>query len=69
MSLNWGHRFFMNKEMAMSRSFKVGVLAAAVMAVAPAAQAFEAGDFVVRAVLCMWRRMIPANPLQLVEPL
>ncbi len=32
----------------MSRSFKVGVLAAAVMAVAPAAQAFEAGDFVVR---------------------
>jgi outer membrane protein len=33
----------------MSRSFKVGVLAAAVMAVAPAAQAFEAGDFVVRA--------------------
>ncbi|KXS51700.1 MAG: hypothetical protein AWU57_3918, partial [Marinobacter sp. T13-3] len=27
----------------MSRSFKVGVLAAAVMAVAPAAQAFEAG--------------------------
>ena len=32
----------------MSRSFKVGVLAAAVMAVAPAAQAFEAGSFVVR---------------------
>ena len=32
----------------MSRSFKVGVLAAAVMAVAPAAQAFEAGDFIVR---------------------
>ena len=32
----------------MSRSFKIGVLAAAVMAVAPAAQAFEAGDFVVR---------------------
>ena len=32
----------------MSRSFKVGVLAAAVMAVAPAAQAFEAGNFVVR---------------------
>ncbi|MBE01740.1 OmpW family outer membrane protein [uncultured Marinobacter sp.] len=33
----------------MSRSFKLGVLAAAVMAAAPAAQAFEAGDFVVRA--------------------
>lgn len=33
----------------MSRTFKIGVLAAAVMAVAPAAQAFEAGDFVVRA--------------------
>ena len=33
----------------MSRSFKVGVLAAAVMAVAPAAQAFEAGDFLIRA--------------------
>ncbi|NWO05951.1 MAG: outer membrane beta-barrel protein [Alteromonadaceae bacterium] len=32
----------------MSRSFKVGVLAAAVMAVAPAAQAYEAGDFVGR---------------------
>jgi len=32
----------------MSRGFKIGVLAAAVMAVAPAAQAFEAGDFVVR---------------------
>src|SRR5690554_8135345 len=35
--------------MAMSRTFKLGVLAAAVMAVAPAAQAFEAGDFVLRA--------------------
>src|SRR5690554_2314167 len=35
--------------MAMSRGFKLGVLAAAVMAVAPAAQAFEAGDFIVRA--------------------
>jgi len=33
----------------MSRTFKIGVLAAAVMAVAPAAQAFEAGDFIVRA--------------------
>lgn len=33
----------------MSRGFKLGVLAAAVMAVAPAAQAFEAGDFIVRA--------------------
>ncbi len=33
----------------MSRTFKLGVLAAAVMAVAPAAQAFEAGDFIVRA--------------------
>jgi len=33
----------------MSRTFKLGVLAAAVMAVAPAAQAFEAGDFVLRA--------------------
>ncbi|WP_396622173.1 OmpW family protein [Marinobacter sp. W-8] len=33
----------------MSRGFKLSVLAAAVMAVAPAAQAFEAGDFVVRA--------------------
>jgi outer membrane protein len=39
----------MDKEMAMSRGFKLSVLAAAVMAVAPAAQAFEAGDFVVRA--------------------
>src|SRR5690606_40589908 len=35
--------------MAMSRGFKLGVLAAAVMAVAPAAQAFEAGDFILRA--------------------
>src|SRR5690554_530183 len=35
--------------MAMSRTFKLGVLAAAVMAVAPAAQAFEAGDFILRA--------------------
>ena len=33
----------------MSRTFKIGVLAAAVMAVAPAAQAFEAGDFILRA--------------------
>lgn len=33
----------------MSRGFKIGVLAAAVMAVAPAAQALEAGDFLVRA--------------------
>ncbi|HLV77943.1 MAG TPA: OmpW family outer membrane protein [Marinobacter sp.] len=33
----------------MSHNFKLGVLAAAVMAVAPAAQAFEAGDFIVRA--------------------
>jgi outer membrane protein len=33
----------------MSRTFKIGILAAAVMAVAPAAQAFEAGDFIVRA--------------------
>lgn len=33
----------------MSRGFKLGVLAAAVMAVAPAAQAFEAGDFILRA--------------------
>ena len=33
----------------MSRSFKLSVLAAAVLAVAPAAQAFEAGDFIVRA--------------------
>ncbi|SFM49690.1 OmpW/AlkL family protein [Marinobacter pelagius] len=32
----------------MSRSFKLGVLAAAVMAAAPAAQAFEAGDFIGR---------------------
>ena len=33
----------------MSHTFKIGVLAAAVMAVAPAAQAFEAGDFILRA--------------------
>ena len=33
----------------MSRTFKIGVLAAAVMAIAPAAQAFEAGDFILRA--------------------
>ncbi|MHA7809076.1 MAG: OmpW/AlkL family protein [Marinobacter adhaerens] len=33
----------------MSRTFKLGVLAAAVMAAAPAVQAFEAGDFVARA--------------------
>ena len=33
----------------MSRSFKLSVLAAAVLAVAPAAQAFEAGDLIVRA--------------------
>ncbi|MBN7768329.1 outer membrane beta-barrel protein [Marinobacter daepoensis] len=33
----------------MSRGFKLSILAAAVMAAAPAAQAFEAGDFVVRA--------------------
>lgn len=33
----------------MSRTFKLGVLAAAVMAAAPAVQAFEAGDFVLRA--------------------
>ena len=33
----------------MSRGFKLSVLAAAVMAVAPEAQAFEAGDFVLRA--------------------
>ncbi|MDY6840344.1 MAG: outer membrane protein OmpW, partial [Pseudomonadota bacterium] len=33
----------------MSRSFKLSVLAAAVMVTAPVAQAFEAGDFVVRA--------------------
>ena len=33
----------------MSRGFKLGVLAAAVMAAAPAAQAFEAGDFILRA--------------------
>jgi outer membrane protein len=33
----------------MSRTFKLGVLAAAVMAAAPAAQAFEAGDFILRA--------------------
>src|SRR5690554_6657021 len=35
--------------MAMTRAFKLGVLAAAVMAAAPAAQAFEAGDFILRA--------------------
>jgi outer membrane protein len=33
----------------MSHTFKIGILAAAVIAVAPAAQAFEAGDFIVRA--------------------
>ncbi|RBP32532.1 outer membrane protein [Marinobacter pelagius] len=33
----------------MSRSFKVGILAAAVMAAAPMAQAYEAGDFLIRA--------------------
>lgn len=33
----------------MTRAFKLGVLAAAVMAAAPAAQAFEAGDFILRA--------------------
>lgn len=33
----------------MSRSFKLGVLAAAVMAAAPVAQAYEAGDLVLRA--------------------
>ncbi|MFO8141930.1 MAG: outer membrane protein OmpW, partial [Marinobacter sp.] len=33
----------------MSRTFKLGVMAAAVMAVAPAVQAFEAGDFILRA--------------------
>lgn len=33
----------------MSRSFKLSVIAAAVIAVAPAAQAFEAGDFILRA--------------------
>lgn len=33
----------------MSHTFKLSVLAAAVLAVAPAAQAFEAGDFIVRA--------------------
>jgi len=33
----------------MSRGFKMGVLAAAVMATAPAVQAFEAGDFILRA--------------------
>ncbi|GAA0846593.1 outer membrane beta-barrel protein [Marinobacter szutsaonensis] len=32
----------------MSRSFKIGVLAAAVMAAAPMAQAYEAGDFIGR---------------------
>jgi len=33
----------------MSHTFKIGVLAAAVMAVAPAAQAFQTGDFILRA--------------------
>ncbi|MGO1502438.1 MAG: OmpW/AlkL family protein [Marinobacter sp.] len=33
----------------MSRSFKLSIMAAAIMAVAPAAQAFEAGDFILRA--------------------
>jgi len=33
----------------MSRSFTLGVLAASMMAVVPVAQAFEAGDFIVRA--------------------
>ncbi|MDO6441656.1 MULTISPECIES: OmpW family protein [unclassified Marinobacter] len=33
----------------MSHTFKLSVIAAAVMAVAPAAQAFEAGDFILRA--------------------
>ena len=33
----------------MSRTFKLGVLAAAVMAAAPAVQAFEGGDFILRA--------------------
>lgn len=33
----------------MSRSFKLSVMTAAVMAMAPAAQAFEAGDFILRA--------------------
>ncbi len=33
----------------MSHTFKLSVLAAAVMAVAPTAQAFEAGDFILRA--------------------
>lgn len=33
----------------MSRGFKMGVLAAAVMATTPAVQAFEAGDFILRA--------------------
>ncbi|MEH6562236.1 MAG: OmpW family outer membrane protein [Marinobacter sp.] len=33
----------------MSRTFKLSVMAAAVMAIAPAAQAFEAGDFILRA--------------------
>jgi outer membrane protein len=37
------------KEKAMSRTFKLSVIAAAIMAVAPAAQAFEAGDFILRA--------------------
>jgi len=35
--------------MDMSRTFKLGVLAAAVMAAAPAVQAYEAGDLVLRA--------------------
>jgi outer membrane protein len=34
--------------MDMSRTFKLGVLAAAVMAAAPAVQAYEAGDFIGR---------------------
>ncbi|NMT62670.1 OmpW/AlkL family protein [Marinobacter orientalis] len=33
----------------MSRNFKLGVLAAGILAAAPAAQAFEAGDFILRA--------------------
>jgi outer membrane protein len=33
----------------MSHTFKIGVLAATVMALAPAAQAFEAGNFILRA--------------------
>jgi outer membrane protein len=50
-SLQFTHQHLkraIREEKAMSRGFKIGVLAAAVMAVAPAAQAFEAGDFVVR---------------------